>query len=242
MSASPAARYREAAPVAALRPSEYTAALIQGLKGRAGWVRGADVLEIGSGSGVVLAALGELGAASLCGVDIEADAVRSGLDLLDELGYGGVAECHHGDMWRPVAGRRFGLIAANLPHFPMVRADFTGRLPSWSFGGPDGRMLLDRFLKGLPEHLAPGGRAIVTHNAFVNLELSRTIIEPLGLTLRVAATVMVHIPAEKAELMTRAILQLEDGRSIHRYGPYTFADMHIVEIAAPGALGCPVAC
>src|SRR6185437_10627734 len=94
----------------ALRPSEYTAALIGVLRRRGAWARGAHILEIGSGSGVVLAALGELGAASLCGVDIESDAVRSGLDLLDELGYGGVAECHHGDMWRPVAGRNFGLI------------------------------------------------------------------------------------------------------------------------------------
>jgi len=49
--------------LAALRPSEYTAALIQLLQAKAAKVRGAKVLEIGSGSGVVLAALGELGAA-----------------------------------------------------------------------------------------------------------------------------------------------------------------------------------
>ena len=42
---------------AALQPSEYTAALIQVLRARAAWVRGAHALEIGSGSGVVLAAL-----------------------------------------------------------------------------------------------------------------------------------------------------------------------------------------
>ena len=65
--------------LAALRPSEYTAALIQVLQANAGRVRGATVLEIGSGSGVVLAALGGLGAASLCGIDIEEDAVASGM-------------------------------------------------------------------------------------------------------------------------------------------------------------------
>src|SRR4029450_6586491 len=68
--------------LAALRPSEYTAALIQGLQAKSTSVRGAKVLEIGSGSGVVLAALGELGAASLCGIDIEEDAVESGMLLL----------------------------------------------------------------------------------------------------------------------------------------------------------------
>ena len=51
----------EHAPIPALRPSEYTATLIQTLQARADNVRGADVLEIGSGSGVVLAALGAMG-------------------------------------------------------------------------------------------------------------------------------------------------------------------------------------
>jgi hypothetical protein len=29
----------------------------------------------------------------------------------------------------------------------------------------------------------------------------------------------------------------ENGRSLHRYGPYAFAEVHIVEIAAPGVMG-----
>ena len=52
-------------------------------------------------------------------------------------------------MWLPVAGRRFDLIVANLPHFPMERSDVPGRLPTWSAGGTDGRALLDPFLEGL---------------------------------------------------------------------------------------------
>lgn len=220
----------------ALRPSEYTALLIHVLRRRAAWVGGADVLELGSGSGVILAALSELGAASLCGVDVEAEAIEAGRRLLRQAGHGGHAEFLRGDMWQPLGGRRFGLIAANLPHFPMVRGDFGGRLPSWSFGGPDGRLLLDRFLRGLPAHLAPGGRAVITHNAFVNVALSQEIVEDIGLSLRIAATVMVHIPSEKTALMTRAILSMEDGRSIFRHGPYTFGELHIVEIGTAEAL------
>ena len=222
--------------VSLLRPSEYTGMLIHSLRRRAAWVGGAEVLEIGSGSGVVLAAVSELGAASLCAIDIELDAVQSGRDLLRQLGRADGAEFIHGDMWQPMAARRFGLIVANLPHFPMVRGDFGGRLPSWSFGGPDGRLLLDRFLKGLPRHLAPGGRAVITHNGFVNLALTQAIVEDMGLSARIAATTMVHIPAEKAELLTRAIVQMEEGRSIYRYGPYTFGELHIVEIGTAEAL------
>jgi len=216
---------------AALRPSEYTAALIQVLRARGAWVRGANALEIGSGSGVVLAALGALDAASLCGIDIESEAVASSTLLLRGLGHGENARMHHGDMWLPVADRRFDLIAANLPHFPMEAGEFAGRLPSWSSGGPDGRRLLDRFLDGLAAHLAPGSRAIIT------LELSRAMVARDGLSLRVAMTVLIQIPSEKLALMTRSILCFEEGRSIYRYGPYAFAEMHIVEIGAAASLG-----
>jgi methylase of polypeptide subunit release factors len=222
---------------AALRPSEYTAALIQVLQANAGCVRGARVLEIGSGSGVVLAALGALGAGSLCGIDIEEDAVASGMLLLEELGHGKTAELHHGDMWSPVGERRFDLIVANLPHFPMVDSHIPGRLPTWSAGGPGGRRLLDPFLEGLRRHLAAGGRVFITHNAFVGVERSREIVEGVGFMLRIALTTLINISDEKLDRMTKAVLGAEDGRSIHRYGPYAFGEVHIVEIGAPGVIG-----
>lgn len=220
--------------LAALRPSEYTAALIQVLQAKAAAVRGAKVLEIGSGSGVVLAALGELGAASLCGIDIEEDAVTSGMLLLAELGHGETAELYLGDMWLPVAARRFDLIVANLPHFPMERSDVPGRLPTWSAGGSNGRALLDPFLGGVAAHLAVGGRAIITHNAFVDLERSREILARADLALSVALTTLVYIPEDKLSRISAAVLAVQDGRSIHRYGPYAFGDMHVVEITKHG--------
>jgi methylase of polypeptide subunit release factors len=213
----------------ALRPSEYTAALIQGLQAHARRVRGASVLEIGSGSGVVLAALGTMGAGSVCGVDIEQDAVDAGSSLLCRMGHG-KAEFHRGDMWLPVAGRRFDLIVANLPHFPMEPVPIAGRLPTWSAGGSDGRWLLDSFIEGLPVHLSAGGRAMITHNAFVGLERSQELARAHGLRLDVCLTVLVYIPEEKLARMTPSILRVEDGRTIHRYGPYSFGEMHIVEI------------
>ncbi len=231
----------EHAPVPALRPSEYTASLIRVLQANAHRVRGADVLEIGSGSGVVLAALGAMGARSLLGTDIEEAAIAIGRKLMDELGYGGRAEFRRGDMWQPVGDRRFGVIAANLPHFPMktiaLKAhDIAGRFPTWSAGGPDGRRLLDRFLEGLQRHLAPHGIAVITHNAFVDLDRSRAIVQRQGLELRVAATTLIYIADEKLDFMTESVLCAEDNKTIHRYGPYAFAEMHIVEIGAPGVL------
>jgi len=97
--------------------------------------------------------------------------------------------------------------------------------------------LLDRFLDDLPAHLAPGGRAVMTHDGFLDLDLSRSIVEQSGLSLRIAQTVLVCISSEKLALMTRDILCAEEGRSIYRYGSYAFGEMHIVEIGSPEALG-----
>jgi release factor glutamine methyltransferase len=221
--------------VAALRPSEYTAALIQALRAEPSRVCGARALEIGCGSGVILAVLGSLGAAALCGIDIEDDAIATGQALLQDLGH--QAEIHRGDMWQPVAGRRFDLIVANLPHFPMNHFEVAGRLSTWSSGGIDGRELLDAFLESLSDHLAVNGRALITHNAFVDVWRSRRILERYGLAMHIVNTVLVHIANEKIDLITPSILRAEEGRSIHRYGPHVFADMHIVEIAAAGTRG-----
>jgi release factor glutamine methyltransferase len=204
--------------------------LIQVLRTRAPLIRGAGVLEIGSGSGVVLAAIGDLGAASLCGVDIEETAVTATTALLHELGHGDKADIHRGNMWQPLGSRRFDLIAANLPHFPMEPWPCNGRLPTWSAGGSDGRLLLDAFIAGLRDHLRPGGRAIITHNAFVDLQTTRDRLMQAGLSLHIAMTVTVAIHREKLDLMSRNILAAEEGRSIFRHGPYAFGEMHIVEI------------
>lgn len=218
-------------PKSAMRPSEYTSALIQAIHADARAVKDATALEIGFGSGVVLAALARLGARSITGVDIEPDAVVYGGRLLDELGVRAGAQLHCGDMWAPVADRRFDLIVANLPHFPTDAEDFPGRLPSWSAGGPDGRRLLDPFLEGLEARLAPGGRALVTHNVFIGLDRSRALAAAHGLEFRTALTVLVFIPPDKLERMTQATLRRANGVSIRRFGPYAFGEVAVVEIA-----------
>jgi release factor glutamine methyltransferase len=214
----------------AFRPSDYTASLLRVLLLRHEWVRGARVLDVGCGSGVLLAAAGALGAAAVCGVDIEADAVAASAQLLGTLDLEGKVETHHGDLFEPVRGRRFDLILANLPHFPMRPAQVDGRLPSWSSGGADGRVLLDRFIADINDHLALDGRAVVAHNAFVDVEVTRTAAGRQGLQVRVVDTVMVPLPRAKLTRMTPAILRRESGRSIHRFGTYAFGKVHVLAI------------
>lgn len=218
------------------RPSEYTAGLLHVLRREAARLPLKQVLEVGAGSGVVLGLLGRLGAARLHGVDIEADAVVNTRRLLESLGLLGRAEVVQGDLWQPFLGRRFDLIVANLPHFPSEAAEYSGRYPSWSWGGRDGRRLLDPFIAGLPGRLMPGGRGIITHNAFVDLDRSRDILRQRGFALRSLYTIPVFISPDKLRTISADVLARYDGKEIYRVGSYTFAEVHIVEIGRPGDL------
>ncbi len=218
-----------------LRPSEYTALLIQALRAEPGAIAGVRALEIGFGSGIVLSALGSLGAAHLCGVDIEPQAVIVASRLLTDLGYAAISELLPGDMWSPLDGRRFDLVVANLPHFPTNDGPVADRLPSWSYGGPDGRKFLNEFIEGLATHLGPDGRALLTHNAFVNIDFSRELAAQHALDLRIAIPSLVYIPHEKLRTMTDSVRLAQQGRTIHVYGPYSFGEMCIVELRHAGS-------
>lgn len=222
-SASPAA--------AALRPSEYTAGLIYAIQRRPEIVQGKDVLELGVGSGVVLAAAAQLGASHVCGVDIEEDAVLASWRLLTDLGHDDKAEFHVGDLWQPLGTRRFDTILANLPHFPMANGVIPGRRSTWSVGGPDGRRLLDKFLDELPMRLQPGGRAIITHNAFVDTALTRLLLAGDGLNFTVLHSILVPLGEEKMARMSKTLVGSELNRSLHQYGPHSFGEVHVVEIS-----------
>jgi len=222
-----------------LRPSEYTAALIHVVRRLAPELQLDQVAEIGTGSGTVLACLAELGAAGLFGVDIEAEAVDAADTLLNELGFGNRASIFQGNLWTPLQGRRFDLVVANLPHFPTQSALCPDRSPEWSQGGRDGRRLLDPFLEGLPAHLMPGGRALITHNAFVDIDRSRRMLRERGLDLRSVYETLVFLSGEKLASLSPEVLARCEGHTIHCHGPYAFAEMHIVEIACPDDLaGC----
>ena len=219
----------------AFRPSDYTAALLQLLLARPEWARDARVLDVGCGSGVLLAAAGSLGASLLCGVDIEADAVAASARLLSTQGLDAEVELFQGDLFAPVRGRRFDLVLANLPHFPMRPAGVDDRLPSWSSGGGDGRALLDRFLAELDRQLSPGGQALLVHNAFVDLERTRARAAFHGLRVELADRVLVPLPPAKLERMTAALLAREAGHSIHLFGPHAFGEVHVLSLGSSGA-------
>lgn len=210
------------------RPSEYTAALLRQLRLNAPCT--GRVLEMGTGSGVVLAALAARGARTLVGVDIEPEAVRRTCALLQSqaVTHGAI---HCGDLWEPLPGALFDLVVFNPPQLP-VQDDLTDahRLRSWSDGGHDGRAVMDRFLAGLADHLAPGGLGLITHSSFVELDDTRRLLARRALRAEVTQTVSVLLPAGKLRALPQHWVARHLGRTLHRVGPYVFSDFHVVEI------------
>jgi release factor glutamine methyltransferase len=83
----------------------------------------------------------------------------------------------HGDLFEPVAGRRFDLITANPPYVP-APPDLEQRPgdQAWN-AGADGRAIIDRLIDGLPRHLAPGGRALIVQSSVTG---TRTTLDRLS--------------------------------------------------------------
>lgn len=212
------------------RPSEYTALLLHALQTRARHLVRDVVLEMGVGSGVLLSSMAALGAARLVGTDIAPRALAAARDLL--AGQGQTAELLAGDVWAPLQGRRFALIVANPPQFPVITPDFPARPPSWSDGGPGGRRVLDPLLRGLRAHLAEGGHALLAHNAFLGLARTRRLLAEQGLGYRRLASSLVALPPEKRAIMTPSVVADAPPETLHQIGGYCFARVDVLVIAA----------
>ena len=129
-----------------------------------GLPQGASVCELGAGSGAIsLALASERPDLAVVGIELSPAALKWAESNLKTLGLPNVTFLQ-GDLFEPVAGRKFDLIAANLPYIP--EGD-RGKLPpnvrdfepaEALFAGADGLDVIARALKEAPAFLNPGGR------------------------------------------------------------------------------------
>lgn len=145
------------------------------------WMRTLDVF---TGSGLIAVAAAEAGAEAWA-TDVSRRAV--GCALLNGRLNGVRVRARRGDMFEPVGDRRFDLISANPPYVPGIDpSEARGGARAWE-AGPDGRVLLDRFLAEAPSHLAPGGRIAIVHSSVCGIEETLERLRGAGLEARVAA-------------------------------------------------------
>jgi release factor glutamine methyltransferase len=91
-----------------------------------------------------------------------------------------------GDLFAPLAGRRYDVIVSNPPYVPAA----TERLPTkgperaWD-AGLDGRTLIDRIAAGAARHLRPGGTLLLVQSSLCGVEPTVERLERTGLKAHV---------------------------------------------------------
>lgn len=150
-----------------------------------GLPQGADVCELGVGSGAIsLALASERPDLNVTGVELSPDALRWAKKNLKKLALPNV-KFLEGDLFTPVTGRTFDLIVANLPYIPegdreQLPPNVRDYEPAMAlFSGPDGLAVIARAIVESPVHLRPRGRIffeLAPCNSQRALELASTVL------------------------------------------------------------------
>jgi len=128
-----------------------------------------SVLDLCTGSGVIAIALArELPAARVVATEISAEAAAVARRNAERHGVADRVDVRVGDLFAPVAGERFDLIASNPPYIATAviatLAPEVRREPALALdGGADGLAFYDRICREAASHLGPGGGLVVEH-------------------------------------------------------------------------------
>ncbi|MFJ4690521.1 HemK2/MTQ2 family protein methyltransferase [Streptomyces sp. NPDC088766] len=151
---------------------------------------GADVLDVGTGSGALALEAARLGT-RVTAVDVSRRAVyaarwnarRAGLPV----------RVLRGNLFEPVRDRTFDLVLANPPYVPAPTGGRAPRGPAraWDAGG-DGRLVLDRICREAPGLLRPGGVLLLVHSALSDPD--RTVRHLCAADLKASVTRRRRIP------------------------------------------------
>jgi release factor glutamine methyltransferase len=131
---------------------------------------GADVLDVGTGSGALAVGAARRGC-RVTAVDVSRRAVCAA--RLNALRAGVPVRVRRGNLFAPVRGESFDLILANPPYVPAPDGGSPprGAARAWDAGG-DGRLVLDRICREAPALLRPGGVLLLVQSALSGPELT----------------------------------------------------------------------
>ncbi|MEU9098641.1 HemK2/MTQ2 family protein methyltransferase [Streptomyces sp. NPDC048361] len=145
---------------------------------------GAEVLDIGTGTGALALAAARLGA-RVTAVDISWRAVIS--TRLNARLAGVPVRVVRGNLLSPLVGRSYDLILSNPPYVPALSPTLPerGAARAWD-AGHDGRLLLGRICREAPRLLRPGGVLLIVHSALSDPQATLVELREQGLKAAVA--------------------------------------------------------
>jgi release factor glutamine methyltransferase len=192
---------------------------------RGGYASGRDVLDVGTGSGALAVAAAHAAARSVTAVDLSHRSVLA--TWLNSRLHGKAVRVHRGDLFTPVAGRRFGLVVANPPYVPAESTALPRHRKArcWD-AGPDGRALLDRICAGVPDVLTPDGHLLLVHSAVCNPDATLATLRRAGLDAGVLDRATIPFGP-----VMRARAGMLEARGLIRPGQ-TFEELVVVEAHA----------
>jgi len=124
---------------------------------------GVHVLDLCTGSGH-LAVVAALAGSPTVAVDVSRRAVLSA--RLNARLNGVRVTALRGDLFEPVARRRFDVVVSNPPYLPHPDRELPRRGPARAIdAGPRGRAFLDRICAQAGGHLRPGGVLLLVHSS-----------------------------------------------------------------------------
>ncbi|MHC1604606.1 MAG: HemK2/MTQ2 family protein methyltransferase [Candidatus Methanofastidiosia archaeon] len=146
--------------------------------------KGGKMLEVGCGTGFI-SLKAALAGAVVCGVDINADAVKLSIENAKRNNISNV-RFFVSDIFKNVKGK-YDVIIFNPPYLPSENFAKSGFDKCWN-GGKDGRAVTQRFIRDVKDYLNSGGRVYLVQSTLGSG--SRTIeeLEQMGLVTKIIAS------------------------------------------------------
>jgi release factor glutamine methyltransferase len=152
------------------------------------------VLDLGAGAGLIGNVAARRGhrvvatdVVAACSECTRANALLNG--VADRL------EVRTGDLFAPVSGETFDLIATNPPQIPTPPdREWEDMLSRADNGGPDGWAVLDRIIHEAPTYLKSQGRPVFTLFGLLGVQRALQELQATGLDARILARVEQPFP------------------------------------------------
>jgi release factor glutamine methyltransferase len=163
-------------------PAEDTFILLENLRVE----RSDRVLEIGTGTGII-AIKASMNSRMVVATDINPYAIECATEnIIANKSFN--IEIRKGNLFEPVKGEKFDLILFNTPYLPTDDEEkINDELNAAWDGGVDGRMLIDRFIEGLPHYFNQGGIVQMVQSSLSDVNMTLKKLENLGFKVSVTA-------------------------------------------------------